>query len=117
MSKTIALPSGATVTLKDAATLKQKDRAKVYPLMTTENVSIAATAELTDTLLALIVVDWSLDLLIPSVKLESLGELDIADYDALAEHAEPALIALFPSLAKTVQNEQDPKVTTASSND
>jgi len=117
MSKTIALPSGATVTLKDAATLKQKDRAKIYPLMTASEVSIAQTAALTNTLLALIVTDWTLDLLIPSVQIDSLGELDIADYDALAEHAEPALIALFPSLAKTIQNEQDPKVTTASSND
>jgi len=117
MSNKIELPSGATVTLKDAAKLKQKDRAKIYPLMTTDNVSIAQTAELTNTLLALIITDWTLELIIPSIQYESLGELDIADYDALAEHAEPALIALFPSLAKTIQNEQDPKVTTASSND
>jgi hypothetical protein len=117
MSKAIALPSGATVTLKDAATLKQKDRAKIYPLMKSEQISVQATAELTNTLLALIITEWSLDLLIPAVQIDSLGELDIADYDALAEHAEPALIALFPSLAKTIQNEQDPKVTTASSND
>lgn len=117
MSNKITLPSGATVTLKDAATLKQRDRAKIYPLLSGEQVSIAATAVLTDTLLALIITDWSLDLLIPDVQIESLGELDIADYDALAAHAEPALIALFPSLAKTIQNEQDPKVTTASSSD
>jgi hypothetical protein len=117
MSNTINLPSGATVTLKDAATLKQKDRAQIYPLMTSDNVSIAQTAALTNTLLALIVTDWTLDLLIPSIQIDSLGELDIADYDALAEHAEPALVALFPSLAKTVESEQNPKATTASYSD
>jgi len=117
MSNKITLPSGANVTLKDAATLKQKDREKIYPLMQSDNASVATTAALTSTLLSIIIVSWSFELLIPSVQPDTLGELEIADYDALAEHAEPALLALFPSLAKTIANEQDPKVTTASSND
>ena len=117
MSNKISLPSGATVTIKDASTLKQKDREKIYPLMKGEAVSPATTAELTKTLLAIIITDWSFDLLIPSVQIDSLGELDIADYDELEKQAEPALLALFPSLAKTIENEQNPKVITASSND
>jgi hypothetical protein len=64
-----------------------------------------------------IVEDWSFDLVIPSIKSEILGELDVADYDALTEEAKIALEVLFPKTSKTLEAEADPKAPTDNSND
>jgi len=111
MSKKITLPSGATVTLRDASTFKQKDRAKLYGVSTGDG-SISDGMSMMSNLIAILIEDWSLDLIIPSVKIDSLGELTIADYDALIEEAEEVMPALFPKLNKSVEAEADPKALT-----
>jgi hypothetical protein len=111
MSKEIKLPSGATAVLRDPATLKQKDRMKVYRNADASE-SVTNGMTLLDNFIAVMVEEWSFDLLPPSVKPESLGELSILDYDTLRIEVEKNLPALFPSLSKTVENVDDPKVPT-----
>lgn len=112
MSKVITLPSGATATFRDPKSLKQKDRAAVMRSGTNgDGITIL------DTLLSILISDWSFDLLLPSVKIEMLGELDIPDYDALVVEAEEAQAVLFPDLEKPAGANLDPKATTPNSND
>jgi len=65
----------------------------------------------------MLVDEWSFDLIIPSVKIDSLDELEVNDYDALVEATADAQKILFPSLGKTEANEADPKATTGNSKD
>ena len=116
MSKTLTLPSGATVKLRDPKSLKHKDRKRIYNI-DAESGSYLAGIELLENIIAILVEEWSFDLVPPSVKIESLGELDLADYDALQAECETALGTLFPQLAKTIESEQDPKVITENSAD
>jgi hypothetical protein len=111
MSKEIKLPSGATATLREASELRQKDRDKLYPILTEANAESAS--HLAKTLIAILVEEWSFDLLPPSVKLDSLGELTLGDYDALEAEATAIMPALFPALKDVT----DPKATVASSTD
>jgi len=111
MSHKVTLPSGAEVTLRDSSTFKQKDRAKLYAVTSGES-AISDGMSMMDNLLAVMIEDWSLDLIIPSVKIENLGELTIPDYDALIEEAEKAMPALFPKFGKTEETESDPKAPT-----
>lgn len=116
MSKQIKLPSGATVTLKDATDLRVKDRKGVMKAAdSAEGGDLAKALALSDGLVAMLVMEWSFDLPIPSVKLDSVDELTMADYDALIEATKEAQKALFPSLNNTIENENDPKATTANS--
>ena len=115
-SKKITLPSGATVTIKDPANLRVKDRNRVIKAGDGLSGDIAKGLAFSEALIATIVEDWSYDLIIPSVKAESLEELEIADYDALVKASEEISAVLFPTLAKTDENEQDPKAPTESSN-
>lgn len=115
MSKIINLPSGETATLRDPRELKQKDRAKLYEVDV--DGSVGSGMAMMDRLISVLVTEWSFDLIIPSIKLEMLGELSIADYDALMAEAEGAMKILFPSLNKTEATEADPKAPTAKSND
>lgn len=112
MSTKVTLPSGATVTLKDPSLLRVKDRKKV--MKAGENITgdISKALALGDTIIAMLVEEWSFDLIIPSVKMESLDELEISDYDALVEATAEAQKSLFPSLAKNEKNESDPKAPT-----
>jgi hypothetical protein len=114
MSRIINLPSGATATLRDPKTLKQKDRAKLYE----EDIdgSVKSGMAMMARLISVLVEEWSFDLIPPSVKIDSLGELSIADYDVLVEEAEAAMSVLFPALTKTEAAEADPKAPTAKSN-
>lgn len=112
----ITLPSGATVTLKDPSNLRVKDRNRVIKAGDGLTGEIAKGLAFSEALIATIVEDWSFDLLIPSVKSESLEELEIADYDALVKASEDISAILFPALAKSEKNEADPKATTESSN-
>jgi hypothetical protein len=116
MSEIIKLPSGATAKIKDATTLRVKDRKRVFAAANGQE-GIMQALSLTDGLIACLVEEWSFDLLPPAIKIESLDELEMADYDALAEYAQKAQEVIFPSIAKTLETEADPKADTADSKD
>jgi hypothetical protein len=105
--KKITLPSGATVTLRDPLELRVKDRKKIYANAGKADEGIMQALSLTDGLIAVLVEDWSFDLIIPSIKIESIDELEMADYDFLVDETKDAQKVLFPSLAKTEANEKD----------
>lgn len=113
MSKEITLPSGATVKLRDPKTLLMKDRNKVLALANEQEGLMQAVA-LQNGLISVMVVEWSLDLIPPSVKITSLDELTPGDYDALATEAATAQDYLFPSI--TEASALDPKANTANFN-
>lgn len=97
--KEIKLPSGNTVKLRDPKSLKVKDRKKVLRAAGMEDTAVAQGLSVIDGLIAMMVEEWSFDLLPPSVDIKSLDELDIPDYDALSKEAESARNVLFPSFA------------------
>lgn len=106
--QTVTLPSGATVTLRDPKTLRVKDRKKV--VLASENVKggdMSKALALGDALVAMLIKEWSFDLIIPSVRLDSLDELEMADYDFLVEATKSAQSYLFPALANTPENAAD----------
>ena len=117
MSNTIKLPSGATATLRDPKTLKHKDRLLMFKGVTDDLSATERGMKTQDNMIAILVEDWTLDLILPSIKIETLGELDIPDYDALAQATENLLPALYPRLQSSPETETDPKATTAHSND
>lgn len=115
-SKTVTLPSGATVVLRDPTTLRVKDRKKVYAAANGQE-GIMQALSLVDGLISILIESWSFDLIIPSVKLEMLDELEMPDYDFLSAEVQTAQAILFPTLAKTNETETDPKAITADSNE
>jgi hypothetical protein len=115
MSKKITLPSGATVTIKDASDLKVKDRNRIM-LAGDESTETKKGIAIGNALLATVIEDWSYDLIIPSVKIESIDELSIPDYTALMKETESLTKELFPDLKETAENASDPKAVTANSN-
>jgi len=115
MSKKIKLPSGATVDIKDASTLKVKDRNTIMKAGDGE-LSAAKGIAIANAMLTIIIEDWSYDFLIPSIKQESIEELPIPDYVALMKETDSLTKELFPEIVDTVENALDPKVTTESSN-
>lgn len=110
MSKTITLPSGATVTLKDPKTLLMKDRNKVLSLANGQE-GVMQAVSLQNGLIAVMVESWSFDLIPPSVKITSLDELTIKDYETLSAEALVAQEYLFPAI--TDEATDNPKVSTA----
>ena len=116
MTKKITLPSGATVTLRDPKTLRVKDRRRLMTAVDTIEGELAKALALSDALISMLIEDWSFDLIIPSVKLDSLDELEVADYDFLMEQTKEAQKALYPSLKETEDTAQDPKATSENSN-
>lgn len=110
MSKTITLPSGATVNLKDPKTLLMKDRNKILSLANGQE-GVMQAVSLQNGLIAVMVESWSFDLIPPSVKITSLDELTIKDYEALSVEALVAQEYLFPTL--TDDGTDNPKVSTA----
>jgi len=116
MAENVTLPSGATVVLRNPHELRVKDRTKIYANANGQE-GILQALSLTDGLIAALVVEWSFDLIPPSIKIESLGELTMADYDTLAEYAGKAQDVIFPNLTKTLETEADPKAPIANSND
>ena len=108
MAKKVTLPSGATVTFKDPNALRVKDRKRVMRVTDeAEGGDLSKAMALTDALLAMLIEDWSFDLIIPSIKVDSLGELTMEDYDFLVEETKEAQKVLFPALANTEENEKD----------
>lgn len=116
MSKKVTLPSGATVTLKDPKLLRVKDRKAVLKSSEIEGGDLTRAMALSDALVAMMITDWSFDLPIPALKVDSLNELEMQDYDALVEETKEAQKYLFPTLSETVENEKDPKAITENSN-
>ena len=114
MSNTIKLPSGNTVVLKDLSTLKVGDRKRVIKATDKQEGDLSKAMALGDALIAMMIESWSFDLILPSVRLESLDELSMADYDALGKATEGVQNSLFPTLADTPANEADPKAPSAS---
>jgi len=111
MSRKISLPSGATVTIKDATELKVKDRNRIM-IAGDEGSSAQKGIAIGNALLAAIIEDWSFDLLVPSVKVDSIEELSIPDYTALMKETENLTKELFPDIKDTVENASDPKAVT-----
>ena len=105
----IVLPkSKAEVTLRDATEMRHKDRKRVWASLSENDNALIQSLDMTEGLIAFLVKDWTLDLIIPSIKIASLGELEIADYDVLATEANKAQDILFPNFAKTPENESNP---------
>lgn len=112
MNKTITLPSGATVELRDPETLLKKDRDKVLA-SANEAEGVLRAVAIQDGIIAVSVASWSFDLIPPSVKITSLGELTPKDYTALVEATQETMNTLFPDFGVS----EDPKATTANFND
>jgi len=107
MSNKITLPSGATVTLKDAKELKVKDRNRIM-YAGDGDTSAKRGIAISNALLVTIIEDWSYDLLIPSVKEDSIEELPIPDYVALMKQTDSLTKELFPDLNDTDANRKNP---------
>lgn len=116
MSKKVTLPSGVTVTLKDAKEIRYGDRKYLYKAMEIEATDLIRAMAMNDALVAIMIKEWSVDAPVPSVKAEAIDALTIEDYDALIEHTKEVQKALFPNLADTPENEADPKAPTENSN-
>jgi hypothetical protein len=109
----IKTPSGQTVTLKDADQVTHGDRKRLMAVA--DNLSKAEQGfALMDNLLTLAITDWSYDLVIPSVKRESLDKLTPADYDAISEGTKPLMDAITPKTAADDEGSADPKAPTDS---
>jgi len=76
--KTITLPSGAKVTLRNPADLRVKDRKKIYANAGKADEGIMQALSLTDGLISVLIKDWTLDLIIPSIRIESIDEMEMA---------------------------------------
>jgi hypothetical protein len=116
MSKKLTLPSGATVTFRDPKTLRVKDRRRLMTTVDQVEGDLAKALALSDALISMLVEDWSFDLIIPSAKMESLDELEMADYDFLVEETKEAQKYLYPNLKETEETVKDPKASTENSN-
>ena len=103
----LTLPSGATITLKDPSTLKVKDRNRIMKAGDGGSAAERGIA-ISNALIAAIVEDWSYDLLIPSVKEDSIEELPIPDYSLLVKQTENYIKAIFPELQDTDLNRLNP---------
>ena len=113
MSKVITLPSGATATIKDPKTLLMKDRNKILAVANGQE-GLMQAVSLQNGLISVMVESWSFDLIPPSVKITSLDELTVQDYEALSVEALTAQEYLFPTLVDDGTN--DPKVSIGNSN-
>ena len=107
MSKSITLPSGNTVVLRDPSTLRVKDRKKVVAAANNQEGLLQAMS-MTDGLIAVLVESWSFDLIIPSIHIASLDELTMPDYDALALEASKAQSSIFTDFSETPANLNNP---------
>jgi len=116
MSRKISLPSGATVTVKDSTELKVKDRNRIMRAGDKDTDAEKGIA-IGNALLAAIIEDWSYDLLIPSVKEDSIEELPIPDYVVLMKETDTLTKELFPDLKDTDENRSNPDSPLENSND
>lgn len=118
MDNKITLPSGATALLRDPKTLKVKDRKRIVKAAdNAEGGDLSKAMALVDEMIATLVVEWSFDLIIPSVKIASLDELEPADYDTLTAEARKAQSFLYPSLTDSDEAAKDADSPFDNSND
>ncbi len=115
-SKKVDLPSGGWAVFRDASSLKVKDRNKVLKAASKEE-GLMQALNIVDGLIALLITDWSFEDPIPAIKITSLHELSMPDYDTLAEVAGEAQKTLFPKLSKTEETEADVESPFDDSND
>jgi hypothetical protein len=102
----VELPSGGWATFKDATTLRVKDRKKILKNANNEE-GLMQALSIVDGLIACLVEEWSFEAPIPAIKITTLEDLTMADYDVLADEAGKAQKILFPALAKTEEAEKD----------
>ena len=106
-------PSGKKVTLKEAADFTHGDRKQLMAI--DDSLSrVAQGFALMDNLLCIAILDWDYDLLIPSVKRESLDSLSPEEFDAIADACKPLMDALNPKTTKSDEADADPKAPTDS---
>ena len=115
MSKEVTVPSGHTVKLRDPATLLMKDRNKVMEFAGKAENDVMQALAIANGMIAVSVIEWSFDLIPPSIRLASLEELTPTDYDYLVAQVDEVANYLFPNL--TSEGKNDPKASTANSND
>lgn len=82
---------------RDPSELRAGDRKRIFRAIQDPGHQMAAGLELIDGLLAMLISNWSIQLPLPSARLDSIDLLEIADYDALVDAAQPARERLFPS--------------------
>lgn len=103
-------PSGHKVVFKDPTTFSHGDRKRIMAGRA-ENNPYAGM----DAMLSAVITDWDYDLVIPSIKPETLDALSPADYDSLVAGTEPFMDILFPKLSEPAPGEVvDPKAPTNS---
>ena len=90
----IKLPSGIVVNWRDVTELKQKDRSKIIRSANGAD-DIERGMSIIENTIAVMVESWSIDLLPPSVKIDSLGELTLGDYYLLQAEAQKVMNKLF----------------------
>lgn len=95
----IALPNGWAV-LVDASTLRNKDRNAILDSLDSAEAStpFRRGVALTEALIMRLVSEWSFDLPITH---EGLGDMEVADYDALSAALGAARKVLFPDFSPT----------------
>lgn len=92
----VTLPSGNWIQLRDAKTLRRGDKKKAMAMVSDTERVLQMAYEMTDGLLAVLIIDWSYQLPLPSASLESLNLLPIEDDEALMKAIEPARALVFP---------------------
>ncbi len=98
-NKTIKLPSGAEVVWRDIAELKQKDRSRIIRSAAGDD-DVSRGMSIIEQVIAVMIESWTIELLPPSVKVDSLGELSLDDYDKLSDEAQVVLTRLFSTFDK-----------------
>ena len=116
-NETFTLPSGATVTLRDPKSIRQKDRKKLYEV-SNDQTGLLQSISMTEGVIAILVESWTLaNLSLPNFDISVLGELEIPDYDALSEKASELVPVLFPQTSKVAGTTPDDASPFVSSSD
>lgn len=93
----VVMPSGATAELRDKLTGKDKFAVQAAIRMSLDtttglqDLKGSITNDMRNALLGRLVESWSLSLPLPGVAEDALGEMDLDDYNALADAVEPLL--------------------------
>lgn len=103
----VELTNGNWAELKEPETLRNRDRKALLLAIDGIEGNVAKALAMSDALLERLVVEWSLDLPLPTKGSDSLDELLPGDADILFRNCESARDALFPSF----DVDPDPKVT------
>jgi hypothetical protein len=114
MSNEIKLPSGNTVTIKDAKALTLKDRKYVFTNLSQNDLdNVGDMLDVLERVATVLVTEWSFDLIPPNIKPESFESLALDDFDAILREAQKVLPTLLPKLGDSDENVANPKVITA----